>query len=70
MIGILTENTPREVELVTGDGETFRLQNTDILSRRRSYLSLMPEDLTNTMTEEQLVDLLAFLEGLSGMSRP
>ncbi len=68
--GILTEDTPRGVELVTGDGGKLRLQNSDILSRRRSYLSLMPEDLVNTMTEEQLVDLLTFLEGLSGMSRP
>ena len=70
VIGILTGDTPREVELVTGDGERFRFQNSDILSRRRSHLSLMPEDLANAMTEEELVDLLAFLADLSSRSQP
>ena len=65
VIGILTEDTPREVELVTGDSERFRFRNSDILSRRRSYLSLMPEDLAKAMTEQELVDLLAFLASLS-----
>ena len=68
VIGILTGDTSQEVELVTGDGDRLRLQTSDILSRRRSYLSLMPEGIVNTMTAEQLVDLLAFLEGLSSMS--
>ncbi len=65
MIGILAEDTPQELALVTGEGERFRFQSSDILSRRRSYLSLMPEDLVNAMTEQELVDLLAFLAGLS-----
>ena len=61
----MAEDTPQELALVTGEGERFRFQTSDILSRRRSYLSLMPEDLVNAMTEQELVDLLAFLAGLS-----
>ena len=36
----------------------------DIKARRRSQLSMMPEDLVNHMTEQQLVDLLAYLTTL------
>jgi len=32
--------------------------------RRRSRLSMMPEDLMNSMTEQQLVDVVEFLTTL------
>ena len=45
-------------------GDEIRLKPADIKSRRRSQLSMMPEDLVNHMTEQQLVDLLEYLSTL------
>ncbi len=62
--GILAEDTPQRVSVKTETGEEFRFKPAEITSRRRSYLSLMPEDLVNTMTKQELVDLLEFLTTL------
>jgi len=67
--GILAEDTPKRVTIKTETAEEFRFKPSEITSRRRSYLSLMPEDLVNTMTKQQLVDLLAFLTTLKENSR-
>jgi hypothetical protein len=40
------------------------LKPADIQSRRRSKLSMMPEDLPSRMTAQQIADLLAFLDTL------
>jgi len=64
VIGILQEDTPQRVVLALDTGEEARLQPSAIVSRRRSRLSMMPEDLIHTMTGRQLVDLLAYLETL------
>ena len=45
-------------------GDELRLKPADIKARRRSQLSMMPEELVNQMTERQLVDLLAYLTTL------
>ena len=65
VMGILVEDGLPGIALMTGDGEKLRFEEKDVLSRRRSYLSLMPEDLVEAMTVDQLVDLLAFLSTLS-----
>ena len=62
--GIITEDTPQRVTLRTDSGEELRFKPSEITSRRRSYLSLMPEDLVNTMTDQQLVDVVEFLTTL------
>jgi putative membrane-bound dehydrogenase-like protein len=67
--GILTEDTPQRVTIKTETAEEVRFKPSEITSRRRSYLSLMPEDLVNTMTKQQLVDLLEFLTTLKESSR-
>lgn len=62
-------------QLVGGDAETLslagspleptriqRVRRTDIVSRTSSPVSLMPEGLLNSLTAEEILDLLAFLE--------
>jgi putative heme-binding domain-containing protein len=64
VIGILAEDTPQRVVVRNENGDEIRLKPSDIKSRRRSQLSMMPEDLVNHMTEQQLVDLLEYLTTL------
>ncbi|MEZ5363510.1 MAG: hypothetical protein R2748_14505 [Bryobacterales bacterium] len=45
-------------------GDEIRLKPDQITGRRKSNLSMMPEDIVNTMTEQQLIDLLEFLSTL------
>jgi putative heme-binding domain-containing protein len=68
--GILTEDTPQRVTIKTETADELRFKPAEITSRRRSYLSLMPEDLVNTMTKQQLVDLLEFLTTLKENAQP
>jgi putative heme-binding domain-containing protein len=64
VVGVLIEDTPQRVTVRTDANEVMRFKPSEITSRRRSRLSLMPEDLATTMTEQQLVDLLAYLSTL------
>jgi len=64
VIGIVAEDTPQRVTVQTDATTDLRFKPSEILSRQRSRLSLMPEDLANTMTEQQMVDVLAFLTTL------
>ncbi len=70
LIGILKEDTPQRVTVATDTGEELRLRPAEITSRRRSNLSMMPEDLVNTMTEQQIVDMLEYLGTLKNEMRP
>jgi len=60
-VGIIAEDTTQRVRVLTDATTDLRFKPSDILSRQRSRLSLMPEDLANSMTEQQMVDILAFL---------
>jgi putative membrane-bound dehydrogenase-like protein len=64
VIGIITEDTPQRVVVKTDATAEVRLKPNEIKSRRRSHLSLMPEDLMNYMTEQQLVDVVEYLTTL------
>jgi putative heme-binding domain-containing protein len=50
--------------LKTAEGERLRLRTAEIEDRRQSEISLMPENLAQTMSDQDLVDLLAFLSTL------
>jgi putative heme-binding domain-containing protein len=64
VIGILAEDTPERVVVRTENDEEIRLRPSEIVSRRRSRMSMMPDDLVNQMTAQELVDLLAYLTTL------
>lgn len=69
VIGIIVEDTPQRVTVLTDATTELRFKPSDVISRRRSRLSIMPEDLAGTMTEQQLVDLLSFLATLKKEKR-
>jgi putative membrane-bound dehydrogenase-like protein len=64
VIGVISEDTPQRVVVRTDATEEVRLKPAEIKARRKSRLSMMPEDLPTTMTDQQLVDVLAYLETL------
>jgi putative membrane-bound dehydrogenase-like protein len=64
--GILVEDTPERVTLQTDATTEVRLKPSDIVSRRQNKFSMMPEDLINGLTTQQVVDLLEFLMTLKG----
>lgn len=64
VIGVITEDTPRRVTVKNELGEAVWVKPADIKERRKSNLSIMPEDLAAKMSEQDLVDLLEFLTTL------
>ncbi|MGH9662510.1 MAG: HEAT repeat domain-containing protein, partial [Bryobacteraceae bacterium] len=64
VIGVIAEDTPQRVTVLTENGDEIRLKPVEITARRRSRLSMMPEDLVNQMAEQELVDLLEYLTTL------
>ena len=62
--GVLAEDSGERVVVRTETGDEIRLEPSEILERRQSRLSIMPEDLINAMTEQELIDLLEFLTTL------
>lgn len=64
LTGVLAEDTPERILLRTETGDELVIEPGEVVSRRKSQLSMMPEDLVNTMTEQELVDLLEYLTTL------
>jgi len=62
--GVLVEDTPERIVLRTETNDEIRLSAGEITSRRKSNLSMMPEDLITHMTDDDLVNLLEFLTTL------
>jgi putative heme-binding domain-containing protein len=62
--GYIRSETQDSMELVDSNGNTIRIQVSDIVSRTRSATSLMPTGLSSGMTTQQLVDLVAYLSTL------
>ena len=49
----------------THPSRTVEIQKSDIASRKNSQISWMPEGLLNTLTRQQIFDLIAYLESSS-----
>ncbi|MBI1354572.1 MAG: c-type cytochrome [Acidobacteria bacterium] len=64
VVGVISEETPDRVVVRNEFGDEVRLDPQEIVDRRKSNLSMMPEDIVNTMTEQELIDLLEFLSSL------
>jgi putative heme-binding domain-containing protein len=62
--GRLVEENELKVALMTDPFHTAKeeFRKTDIVSRRPSKISPMPEGLVNSMTEDEIWDLIAYLE--------
>ncbi|HKI16996.1 MAG TPA: hypothetical protein VKA15_03915, partial [Isosphaeraceae bacterium] len=62
--GLAVEDTPDRLVIKTADGQRIIVKPGDIENRKTSDVSLMPEGLAQTMSDQQLVELLAYLSTL------
>ncbi|HET6248946.1 MAG TPA: PVC-type heme-binding CxxCH protein [Tepidisphaeraceae bacterium] len=59
--GIIRGNTTNEIVLVTGPNQKVNIPRSDIKELRPGTLSLMPAGFDQTLTPQELADLVAFL---------
>jgi putative membrane-bound dehydrogenase-like protein len=62
--GLSVDETAGRLVLKTADGQRVPIDPTSIEDKRTSDVSLMPEGLAQTMTDQELVDLLTYLTTL------
>ena len=62
LTGMVAGESDASLILITANGERIELDKTNIVENRLSQVSIMPEDLLDTMGLSDLVDLFAFLE--------
>ena len=72
IIGRIVEETPEKVVIRPNPllPETLTIQTSDIELREFSKVSPMPAGLLNTLTQEEILDLLAYLESLGDSKHP
>jgi putative heme-binding domain-containing protein len=71
VIGMLADETSETLTLIDATGQRIDIPKGDILDRRPSSVSIMPEGLLDVMSLEDLVDLMIFLErGVDGIPEP
>jgi putative heme-binding domain-containing protein len=59
--GVLRNESPEEILLVTGPNAEVRIPRHDILEIRPGTVSVMPGGLAEQLDQQELADLLAFL---------
>ena len=60
--GLLVDDAvPDEQTYVDSKGELFRVKTSEIERKKPQQTSIMPDDITKTMTIQEVRDLLAFL---------
>jgi hypothetical protein len=64
LTGLPVEDTGDRLVIKTADGRRIILRPGDVEDRKASETSLMPDGLAQTMSEHELVDLLAYLATL------
>ncbi len=71
-IGRIAEETPDKVVLRTKplEPETVTIKKSEIEFRSLSKISPMPAGLLNTLTKDEILDLLAYLESLGDSTHP
>jgi putative heme-binding domain-containing protein len=62
--GLIASETPEAVVINAGADEQVRLTSADIVSKRPYRASMMPEGLLNSLSPQQIADLLEFLATL------
>jgi putative heme-binding domain-containing protein len=62
--GLPVEDTPERLVIKTADGQRISVEPRSVENRRSSDISLMPEGLAQTMTTQEVVDLLSYLTTL------
>ena len=62
--GLIVRETAEEIVLQTTDLREIRIRRSDVEEMRQSPTSIMPQGLETKLSEEQLRDLMAFLQSL------
>ena len=61
LTGLIVEETPDHITLRDANAKDTKIAKKDIASREKSALSIMPADLLAYMTEDDLIDMVAYL---------
>ena len=61
LAGRFMGETPEELNLMDAEGKRHAVRKADIDQRKESDLSLMPEGLVDTLSEEEILDLIAYV---------
>ena len=64
--GLLVSKTPQQVVIRGADGVDVTVAGDDLEELIRQPVSLMPADLASTLSAEELVDVVTWLETLRG----
>ena len=62
--GMIVEETPKQIKVLVdplAKGEPAVIDVTEIEERKKSSMSIMPQGLLNKLTQEEILDLLAYL---------
>jgi putative heme-binding domain-containing protein len=70
LTGFLADEDNRSITLRMGDMQQLTLAKDQVLDRRRSGRSLMPEGLLEPLSDQQIRDLLAFLRLSQPLNEP
>ena len=62
--GLIASETPDELAIKAAGGIVTRYKKSDVTSRTQLKTSLMPSNLQQTMTAQELVDLVEYLATL------
>ena len=62
--GILTTQTPASVSIKNNEGLVREIKKDDIDEMKKQSISMMPADLQKTMTAEELIDVIEYLQTL------
>jgi putative membrane-bound dehydrogenase-like protein len=62
--GVLTTQSPDSVSLKNAEGLVREIKRSDIDELKKQSVSLMPADLQKTMTAEELIDVIEYLQTL------
>jgi len=64
ILGLIIEETPDTVTIRDANGKDTKIAKTDIESRTKSAISIMPEDIVKNFTEDELTDVVEYLLSL------
>ena len=62
--GLVVADTPQALTLRDANGKDFVIAKGDIAMQKKSTTSLMPEDIVAALSEDELIDLVAYLATL------
>ena len=64
LTGLIVEESPELIVLRDGNGKDYKIDRKDVESKAKGPNSLMPSDLINSMSEQDLIDLVDYLATL------